>query len=191
MLNQNLRFNRNAGAIILNLAYGYSIKEESDPIVHLVEKAMDTLAAGTTPGAWFVDYFPILRFLPSWFPGGGFKNEAKWMKALVNDMAAVPYDLTKDKIVRFFSVPPVSNVDLLLQAHNVELPPNLITDCLDTKKLDPETEYNIKWAAASIYSGKLTCQAYLFSNADSKPLLRDIGGADTVRLYVDVSLLPH
>ncbi|KAI0761422.1 cytochrome P450 [Irpex lacteus] len=127
---------KNAGAIILNLAYGYSINEDNDPIVHLVEKAMDTLAAGTTPGAWFVDYFPILRFLPSWFPGGGFKNEAKWMKALVNDMAVVPYDLTKDKI-----------------AHNVELPPNLITDCLDAKKLDPETEYNIKWAAASIYSG--------------------------------------
>lgn len=85
----------------MKLAYGYYIKEENDSIVHLVEQAMDTLAAGTTPGAWFVDYIPILRFVPSWFPGGGFKKKASHMKELVLDMAAVPYELTKQKIVRF------------------------------------------------------------------------------------------
>ncbi|KAI0684085.1 cytochrome P450 [Cytidiella melzeri] len=127
---------KNAGAIILKLAYGYSAAEGHDPIVDLVERAMDTLKVSITPGAWLVDLVPALRYIPSWFPGAKFKREAKWMNQLVQDMAEVPFVLTKEAI-----------------SNHADLPPNLISDCLEGKTLDPENEFYVKWAAASLYSG--------------------------------------
>lgn len=95
---------RSAGTIILKLAYGYTAQEEADPMVILVEKAMETMTPATSPGVWLVDTLPFLRFLPTWFPGAGFKKIAAEMGKLVQDMADVPYEHLKKQLVRFLSI---------------------------------------------------------------------------------------
>lgn len=63
-----LRLIRTAGAIILQLAYGYKIEPEgSDHLIKLVEEVMEEFMWAITPGAWAVDVISICRHsLPSY-----------------------------------------------------------------------------------------------------------------------------
>jgi hypothetical protein len=53
-----------AGAIILNIAYGYTIEpHKTDPLVNIADNALEQFSAATVPGAWMVDLFPIRAYL--------------------------------------------------------------------------------------------------------------------------------
>lgn len=59
---------RHAGAVILMMTYGYSIQEENDPVVEVVDRATTQFARASTPGAFLVDTLPMsecirLRFV--------------------------------------------------------------------------------------------------------------------------------
>ncbi len=48
---------RTAGAIILQISYGYAIQEENDPFVKLAEETMDQFSLATAPVAfWSILY---------------------------------------------------------------------------------------------------------------------------------------
>jgi hypothetical protein len=52
--------NREAAAIILKIIYGYTIEpHERDPLVDLVDRAMDEFTAAMVPGVWLVDSLPF------------------------------------------------------------------------------------------------------------------------------------
>ncbi|KAG7097523.1 hypothetical protein E1B28_004866 [Marasmius oreades] len=76
---------RNAGAVTLKLAYGYQVTSNNDEFVSQVDNAF--IYFGKKMSRLFlVDFFPILRFVPSWFPGAEFKTIAKEFKdAKVDD----------------------------------------------------------------------------------------------------------
>lgn len=50
---------RTAGAIILDMAYGYKIEDENDPLVRIVDHATEEFALATTPGAFLADILPF------------------------------------------------------------------------------------------------------------------------------------
>jgi hypothetical protein len=51
-----------AGAIILKITYGYTIEpQQQDPLVELVDSALEQFAAATVPGAWLVDMIPARK----------------------------------------------------------------------------------------------------------------------------------
>ena len=51
-----------AGAIILKLAYGYTIEpRKEDPLVDLADEALIQFSLSTTPGAWLVDVMPFRK----------------------------------------------------------------------------------------------------------------------------------
>jgi len=55
---------REAGGIVLKIAYGYTINPHSpDPLVDLADKAMEDFSSALLPTAWAVDFIPI-RKLP-------------------------------------------------------------------------------------------------------------------------------
>jgi len=45
--------------------------------VKAAEKGMAGINRGLLPGTYLVDAFPILKHIPEWFPGAGFKRNAK------------------------------------------------------------------------------------------------------------------
>jgi hypothetical protein len=53
---------RATGAIILKISYGYDVQERNDPLVELADKFMMYFSNAITPGAYFVDLFPIRLF---------------------------------------------------------------------------------------------------------------------------------
>ncbi|KAJ3503678.1 hypothetical protein NLJ89_g8325 [Agrocybe chaxingu] len=128
---------RTAGAIILRIAYGYDIEENHDPLVKLADEATEQFSLSTAPGGFLVNLVPPLRYLPSWFPGAGFKKTAKLWAETLNAMTNNPHDWVKEKIRN--GTAEMSFVSRLLEEEGADL--------------TPEREHEIKWSAASLYSG--------------------------------------
>jgi len=85
------------GAIALSIAYGIDSKSADDRFLKANIEATDAVAATLVPGKWLVDVIPtcacsqctqpatykhltyplIVKYIPDWFPGMGFKIYAK------------------------------------------------------------------------------------------------------------------
>ncbi|KDQ57072.1 hypothetical protein JAAARDRAFT_35668 [Jaapia argillacea MUCL 33604] len=124
-----------AGCIILEIAYGYKVLEQDDPIIDLVDKATEQFSLATSPGAYLVDVIPALQYVPDWFPGTGWKKVAAEYKATLTDMGNVPLDFTKAEMAAGTAAP------------------SFTSNLLEGKELSDTEKDTIKWAAASLYSG--------------------------------------
>lgn len=72
-----------------------------DEYVLLAEMAMEGLGQSHIPGAHWVEYFPILRHVPAWFPGAKFRRIAEKFRPYVEDMVYKPYNETLQAVVSF------------------------------------------------------------------------------------------
>ncbi|KAK1223032.1 hypothetical protein PQX77_014109 [Marasmius sp. AFHP31] len=93
------------GSIVLKIAYGYTLQTNDDPYIRLVLDMLEGVKAAAIHGSFWVDYLPILKYVPAWLPGAGFKKKAEewrqstrevrdrpwgWVKAAVEDGTANP-----------------------------------------------------------------------------------------------------
>ncbi|KAI4525480.1 cytochrome P450 [Schizophyllum commune Loenen D] len=88
------------------------------------------------PGAYLVDFLPILKSLPDWLPGTGFKKTAKAYKKTLDDVGELPIAHVREELAK--GAPNTSFVGTLIREE-----PNLT----------PERLFDITWAAAAFYSG--------------------------------------
>ncbi|KAJ6569258.1 cytochrome P450 [Mycena capillaripes] len=88
-------FRQLAGELIMSAAYGISVLPSNDPYVDLARKAIHAFSVANVPGLYLVDTFPILKHVPRWFPGAGFKRNAEKWKKLARAMVEVPFAETK------------------------------------------------------------------------------------------------
>ncbi len=95
------------GRLILAITYGIDVKHDSDSYIRNAETAMQAAAVCMNAGSFLVDVFPILRFIPDWFPGAIFKRKAKEWRKAITAMPAMPMTFVKRSIV---SVPSPNNV---------------------------------------------------------------------------------
>ncbi|KAJ7859589.1 cytochrome P450 [Mycena leptocephala] len=124
-------------AIALKISYGYDVSAEEDYLVKLIEDGARAMASLNQP-FFFIQAFPFLRFLPSWFPLLKFKRVLAANKKVLDDIEFVPFQMAKDKIESgtyaesFFS-----------QYFRPD----------DGHVLEGEEREILKWTAASIYAG--------------------------------------
>jgi hypothetical protein len=89
-------------AVIMKIGYGIAVQESDDPYISIAEEAMSGIAEAGIPGTFWVDLFPILKYVPSWFPGAGFqKKAARWRKT-INTMAEKPFHHMQEQLVRIY-----------------------------------------------------------------------------------------
>ncbi|KAJ7625670.1 cytochrome P450 [Roridomyces roridus] len=88
-------FRQMAGELTMAFTYGIDVLPSKDPYVTLAQNAVHTWAAALVPGLYLVDTFPILKYVPSWLPGAGFKRKAQEWRKLSWDMAELPFAETK------------------------------------------------------------------------------------------------
>ncbi|KAI0654156.1 cytochrome P450 [Cubamyces menziesii] len=81
------------GAIIMMVAYGHQVKSVDDPFIAMNEAVREH--AEEHPGVALVDVFPILKYLPTWFPGASFQRAAAIGRELSIRMRVEPYNMVK------------------------------------------------------------------------------------------------
>ncbi|KAF7336336.1 Cytochrome P450 [Mycena venus] len=105
-------FRHMAGALIMDITYGIKVLPSKDPYIQLVEKVMQDFSNASIPGAFLVDIFPALKYVPSWFPGAGFKRKAKeWRKAL-REVLKKPFHEAKRNIAMGTAQPSFTSLKL-------------------------------------------------------------------------------
>ncbi|KAH8116638.1 cytochrome P450 [Phellopilus nigrolimitatus] len=126
---------RTTGAIILKFSHGYTVGAEGpDRLVDLAGDSLEEFMLSTAPGYWAVDVMPFLRYVPSWFPGAGFKRTARKWRNHAHEFVERPYAFVKDQMARGTARP--SFVSMLLE-----------------KAESHYDESCIKWSAAGVYGG--------------------------------------
>lgn len=79
--------------------YGYEVKSSNDPIATRAQKIVAHLAHALQSSNYAVNTIPALRHLPDWFPGTGWKQEAKkWRKEkeyLINEIYSIALENMK------------------------------------------------------------------------------------------------
>ncbi|VDC00278.1 unnamed protein product [Peniophora sp. CBMAI 1063] len=115
-----------AAHIIMKRVYGHTVQDDQDRFVRLVKEASATTSEAAVPGAFLVDLFPSLKYVPEWMPGASFKRKAREWRQLAQDMINAPYDMVKASFAE----------------GNAE--PCFVATCLEqnaTKAMDGEKEY--------------------------------------------------
>ncbi|KAF9534995.1 cytochrome P450 [Crepidotus variabilis] len=126
---------KHAGSVILRVSHGYEVKETYDQFVDLADRATDQFSLATAPGAFLVDLVPALRHLPSWLPGTGFLKTAQDWSGTLFEMVERPHNFVKQQMA----------------AGTAEV--SFTSTLLERNQPTPDEELDIKWAAASLYSG--------------------------------------
>ena len=85
----------------MKIGYGIAVQESDDPYISVAEVVFDGLAEAGIPGAFLVDLIPILKYVPSWFPGAGFQKKAARWREGINTMAEKPFRHVQEQLVCF------------------------------------------------------------------------------------------
>ncbi|KAF7344988.1 Cytochrome P450 [Mycena venus] len=121
---------KSAAAMVLQLTYGYKIEEKgSDPFVDLADKGMAEFSEIMRPGAFLIEVLPILKYVPSWFPGANFKRLAEKYNHSCDELAEVPLAYAQGQAASSYTA-----------------------DLLGQPELTAQKYFDIKWSAASFYS---------------------------------------
>ncbi|KAJ7252521.1 cytochrome P450 [Mycena rebaudengoi] len=83
------------GALIMSIAYGIDTLPSNDPYMETAEATIDALAQTAVPGRYLVDMIPVLKYVPAWFIGAGFKRQAREWKKLTDKMVQLPFNAAK------------------------------------------------------------------------------------------------
>ena len=84
----------------MKIGYGIAIQESDDPYISIAEEVMNGITQAGIPGSFWVDLFPVLKYVPSWFPGAGFqKKAARWREA-IHIAADKPFGHVQEQLVQ-------------------------------------------------------------------------------------------
>ena len=82
------------------ISYGIEVQESDDYYISLAEEVLDSGNQAAIPGAFWVDLFPILVYVPSWFPGAGFQKKAAHWRKLNETLIEKPFRYVQEQLVR-------------------------------------------------------------------------------------------
>ncbi|KAK7756776.1 hypothetical protein SLS62_001219 [Diatrype stigma] len=132
-----------AGAIILQMAYGYTVDPRGggarDPLVAGADRALAQFSVAAVPGAWLVDMLPVLRHMPSWVPGAGFQRTARFFRDTIMETAQKPMEFVEHQMAAGMYQPSYVSEEIE-RAGGLD-------------KITEDDRHVTKWSAASLYTG--------------------------------------
>ncbi|PCH43248.1 cytochrome P450 [Wolfiporia cocos MD-104 SS10] len=129
---------RYTGALIMEIAYGYTVTSNDDECLRMIGAASDGTVECAGAGGALVDFLPILKYVPSWFPGGRFKRRVWEVNYLVQEAQNRLYDTVRERMKAGTAKPSI--LSSLLDG-------SLIAGTL------AEDEVDIKGIGGALYSG--------------------------------------
>ena len=85
--------------------YGYDVESIDDPFVTGADKSVTLGLEFLVPNASLINTFPMLAFIPAWFPGASSHKLFAEVKRLTNEVFRVPMDWAKMSMVRQLGIP--------------------------------------------------------------------------------------
>ena len=90
--------------------YGYDMKSLDDHCVTIADKSATMGVKLFVPGATLINIFPILAFIPAWFPGASSHKVAAEVKRLVDELIRFPMDWAKMRVVCQLDIVPLFQI---------------------------------------------------------------------------------
>ncbi|KAJ3555828.1 hypothetical protein NM688_g2361 [Phlebia brevispora] len=87
-------------AIIVGIVYGKQVKDLNDDYITLANRAFEAVIGARRPGAFWVDYLPFLRHIPSWVPGTASKAFAATHKPTILQLRDEAFYAVKRQYVK-------------------------------------------------------------------------------------------
>ncbi|TFK74236.1 cytochrome P450 [Pluteus cervinus] len=84
-----------SAAIVLGIMYDYDVAPTGDHYAELAERAVLEASEAALPGSHAVNSFPILRHIPTWFPGAKFHHVAARCRKLTKELRLAPYEMVR------------------------------------------------------------------------------------------------
>ncbi|TFK27924.1 cytochrome P450 [Coprinopsis marcescibilis] len=101
-----MKHSRNmVGGIAFSLAYGINADKPNDPNIALADAALNSVLEALLPGKYLVDLMPVLKYVPTWFPGAHFHQDALEGRKIMNRMRAEPYEQAQKALAQGSSLP--------------------------------------------------------------------------------------
>ncbi|KAL4264719.1 cytochrome P450 family protein [Pleurotus pulmonarius] len=113
-------------ASIISVTYGINIQSEHDPNIERGATALHQLQKSAISGTYMVDLLPILKHVPSWVPGAGFKAYAERVRPDTVAMINVPYDEGTRLIQEGNSEPSLLSRSLARGGHSIHNHPDTL-----------------------------------------------------------------
>ncbi|KAJ7120246.1 cytochrome P450 [Mycena epipterygia] len=87
-----------AAEIIISVTYGMDVLPVNDPYMAVAEQVVHVAEQVFIPGQFLVDSIPLLKYVPGWLPGAGFKQKAKEWKQLGRLFEELPFAEVKRQL---------------------------------------------------------------------------------------------
>ncbi|KAF8513892.1 cytochrome P450 [Gautieria morchelliformis] len=98
-------FRHLSGAIIMEVIYGIKVLPIGDSYIRIAEQAMEAVSELLNPGSFLVDTLPILKYVPEWMPGAGFKTKARVWRQVFTQALVVPFNACKKALREGKAIP--------------------------------------------------------------------------------------
>ncbi|CCO35442.1 O-methylsterigmatocystin oxidoreductase Short=OMST oxidoreductase [Rhizoctonia solani AG-1 IB] len=125
-----------AGSVAIRMVYGYKVDSPDDRLVQAAEEVMAIFSDIMAPGRWMVEIFPLLRYVPKWFPGAVFHKAIASWKPVLQATEDETFEFVKSQMAKGTAEP--SFTSKLLHTESGE-------------GISKEEEIPIKSVAASLY----------------------------------------
>ncbi|EJD49819.1 O-methylsterigmatocystin oxidoreductase [Auricularia subglabra TFB-10046 SS5] len=135
------------GKIMFAVTYGLPVEDYFDEFLRINEIVGEAFFRTTVPGRYLVESFPILRYVPKWFPGADFKRYAAYISELAERQANLYYDEVKHRVATGTAPPSFVSNSLSAQASG---------DVKSPLASRQENEDTLAWAASTMYRAATT-----------------------------------
>jgi hypothetical protein len=114
----------------MTVSYGLTVSDSEDPITSKGEEALQGFSEAAVPGIFLVDLLPILKYVPSWFPGAGFKSKASHYSSVNAEVVNLPFRAVQRSIVSY-RLPIANRVKMLRPQAEGTAVPCMLTSLLE------------------------------------------------------------
>ncbi|OSX58689.1 hypothetical protein POSPLADRAFT_1060579 [Postia placenta MAD-698-R-SB12] len=128
---------RYASDFTLDIGYGMDELTADDAYNRTAEDAVHAVFYSDSIVASLVDFFPILKYVPSWMPGAAYNRDAAKARHVIRQMLDVPFDLLVKNITSGVYKPSFASAWIEAKSENGQL--------------SPQVAFHIKGAAATLY----------------------------------------
>ena len=97
-------------SIIFSVLYGKEITSMDDEYIKIVDLAVFSQGEAVVPGAFWIEFFPFLKCIPSWVPGATFQKFIARYRPYVIATRTRPFEEVQASIVSSFAIPACSQI---------------------------------------------------------------------------------